>query len=35
MELEFKKAVNLYENNKINEAKKICLKIAMFPPFIF
>ena len=27
MELEFKKAVDLYENDKLNDAKKICLKI--------
>ena len=27
MELEFKKAVDLYENNKLNDAKKICSKI--------
>ena len=27
MEIEFKKAVDLYENNKLNDAKKICLKI--------
>ena len=27
MELEFKKAVDLYGNNKLNDAKKICLKI--------
>mgnify|MGYP003951901365 CR=1 FL=1 len=32
MELEFKKAVNLYENNKINEAKKICLKFYIKNP---
>ena len=27
MELEFKKAVDLYENDKLNDAKKICSKI--------
>ena len=35
MELEFKKAVNLYENNKLNEAKKICLKIYIKNPSHF
>jgi len=27
MEHEFKKAVDLYKNDKLNDAKKICLKI--------
>ena len=27
MELEFKKAVDLYKNDKLNDAKKICSKI--------